>query len=139
MRPVPLLLITVSAWGAALSLPAVEPPVALHHDPGAMEQAALDATRAVLREDAHGARRALDRMAEGCRIVDLDDDAGLPSDVIAWDQAFHSRLNLAREMAIRGNVDETFDSLVAIQRACRGCHEKAVEHGRMAPRKHGAD
>lgn len=146
LRIGPLIWIFAAISGAALSLSAVEPPPAsqgaaeaFHPDPAALEESVLDATRALLREDAAEARRALDRVERGCRRVGPEDESGLPSDLVAWDVAFHSRTNLARELAGRGNMEGTFDSLVAIQRACRGCHEKAVEHGRKAAGRRESD
>lgn len=140
MRIAHRLWIVAAISGAALSLSAGEPSPgeqgaaeAFHPDSAALEESVLDATRALLREDAAEARRALDRVERGCRRVEPEDESGLPSDLVAWDVAFHTRLNLARELAGRENVEGTFDSMVAIQRACRGCHQKAVEHGRKAP------
>jgi hypothetical protein len=142
-RPGPWIVAAVS--GAGLSLFAGSPPaeredaVRFHPDPAAVERSILDATRALLRDDSRGTRRALDALEEGCRRVNAEEESRLPSDVVAWDLAFHARLDMAREFAARGKIEDSFDSMIGVQRACRGCHEKAVEHGIKAPRPEEAD
>jgi hypothetical protein len=102
-----------------------------HPDPRSLEQAVLDATLALLREDASSARRALDRIEEGCARRTVEEDPTLSWQVAAWDEGFHRQLDTARELAKRGDVDGTYDTLAWLQRGCRGCHRQARLDGRI--------
>lgn len=129
-------LVSLAALGLAVTVsatdpPSSDPPPAFHPDPRALEQAVLDATLALLREDAPAARRALDRMEEGCVRRTVEEDPTLSSQVAAWDAGFHRQLDTGRELAKRGNVDGTYDTLAWLHRGCRGCHRQARLDGRM--------
>ena len=96
-----------------------------HTDPRALEQAVLDATLAFLREDAAAARAALDRVEAGCqRLADRDEAA---PELRTYDRGFHSAVDIARELATRGNIDESFHHFTWVQRGCRSCHRLARE------------
>lgn len=129
-----LLSSAVSGLAVAVSAtdpPRPDPPPPFHADPRALEQAVLDATLALLREDTAAARRALDRMEEGCVRTTVEQDPTLSWQVAAWDEGFHRQLDTARERAKRGDVDGTYDTLAWLQRGCRGCHRQARLDGRM--------
>jgi len=136
MRVHAWILVSAAALGLAVTVSATDPPpsgppAAFHANPAALEQAVLDATRALLREDAPAARRALDRMEEGCARRTVEQDPTLSWQVAAWDEGFHRQLDTARELAKRGDVDGTYDTLAWLQRGCRGCHRQARLDGRM--------
>ncbi len=147
MRLLASLLLGSTVVGGAVGVSADDPPPrqapsSFHTDAGALEQAVLDATLALLREDTASARRALDRMEEGCARRTVDDDPTLSWQMAAWDQGFHRQLDTARELAKRGDVDGTYDTLAWLQRGCRGCHRQARLDGRMPaapPRPPGGD
>lgn len=136
MRVLASLLVGLAAFGVAIGVSATDPPPpeappAFHTDPEALERAVLDATLALLREDAATARRALDRMEEGCARRTVEDDPTLTWQMVAWDEGFHRQLDTARELAKRGDVDGTYDTLAWLQRGCRGCHRQARLDGRI--------
>lgn len=136
MRALASLVVGLAACGVAIGVSATDPPAqdappAFHTDPRALEQSVLDATLALLREDAAAARRALDRMEEGCARRTVEDDPTLSWQMAAWDEGFHRQLDTARELAKRGDVDGTYDTLAWLQRGCRGCHRQARLDGRI--------
>lgn len=105
---------------------AVAPPIGkAHADPGALERAVLDATLAFLRADLVSARSALDRIEDACKRLRPGESVPFASEVIVYDQAFHTALDFAREYAVKGRLDDSFDQFVWIQRGCRGCHATA--------------
>ncbi len=112
--------------------------VPVHTDPAALEQAVLDATRALLREDTRSAREALDRVEAGCRRLTQDDAPAIPSDIISYDRALHVTIDTAREYAMRGKLDKTFEQFYWIQRSCFTCHDAARKAGILDERKAGA-
>lgn len=139
-RVFPLLLVVLA--GAVATYPGSSPSDGsdsdavsprFHEDPEGVEQAVLEATLALLREDLTAARRALDRVERGCARLTSDDDPRLPGSVIAWDQGFHRHLDTAREMALRGDLDRMFDAMDWLQRGCVGCHRRASEEGLRPP------
>lgn len=93
-----------------------------HPDGAALEQAVLDATLAFLREDLKAARPALDRMDAGCRRMREDDVEAHGSELVAYDRAFHSALDLSREMATAGNMQRSWEQFMWVTKGCRGCH-----------------
>lgn len=107
------------------SQPIVPSAVRAHADPAALERAVLDATLAFLRADLASARSALDRIEEGCNRLKRDEGTPFPGEVVVYDQAFHTALDFAREYAVKGRLEESFDQFVWIQRGCRGCHATA--------------
>lgn len=108
--------------------PADRPPT-VHTDAAALEQAAVDAVRAFLREDAAAAREALDRVDGATRRLDRERDAALGDDLLTYEQAFHVTLDRAREMAGKRKLEESFNHFVWVQRACVTCHGIAREQG----------
>lgn len=108
-------------------------PRPFHEDAAAVERAVLDATLALLRENAAEARAALDRIEAGCRRVARDEEPPVPGELVAWDRGFHQALDESREFAARGEIERSFDKLAWIQRACRGCHAQAIKDGIRSP------
>jgi hypothetical protein len=136
MRFLSSILVGSAAFAVAIGVSATDPPPshappAFHTDAEALERAVLDATLALLREDAAAARRALDRMEAGCARRTVEDDPTLSWQLAAWDEGFHRQLDTARELAKRGDVDGTYDTLAWLQRGCRGCHRQARLDGRI--------
>jgi hypothetical protein len=99
----------------------------VHVDPGALETALLDATRAFLHEDLDGVKDALGRIESGCRR--LNPDPAIPSTIFSYDRAFHTALTIAREDAARGRFDKSFEQFYWIQKGCVECHRRSIEHG----------
>jgi hypothetical protein len=110
---------TAPAVPSIPTLPGMQP---VHPAPAALEQAVLDATRAYLREDAVGARAALDRLEEACRKLQPEEAGEGPQDLVTYDRAFHAALGSAREHAGAGEVASSFDQFAWVQRGCRVCH-----------------
>ena len=104
-------------------------PRPVHVDAAALLEAAGEATRAFLREDAVAARAALDRMEHSTRRLDRERDAGFGSDLLTYEQAFHVTLDRSRESAGKGQLESAFNHFVWVQRACVTCHGIARDQG----------
>jgi hypothetical protein len=96
-----------------------------HTDGKAAEQAVLDATLAFLREDLKAARPALDRIEAACRRLGDDDRETYGPEVVSYDRAFHTALDVSREMAGSGNLQRSWEQFMWVTKGCRGCHEVA--------------
>jgi hypothetical protein len=118
----------LTAAGAAGDTPRREP---IHGDPVALERATLDATTALLRNDARATREALDRIEAHCRRLMPEEDLTYTKDIVIVDQGMHKPLTLAREEATRGDLDEALNMFVWVLRSCRSCHRLAAEAGKM--------
>lgn len=105
----------------------------MHADVAALERAVVDATLAFIRSDLRAAREALDRADAGCRRLRSEEDPSYPSDLVTYDQAFHTTIDMAREFSTRGALDRAFDQFVWMQKACRTCHEIARGKGFLPP------
>jgi hypothetical protein len=101
----------------------------VHADTRGLEDAVLEATAAYLHEDGAAARKALDGIAANCRVLRLEDEEALGREVVVYDGAFHTTLNRARELASRGDLEESFNQFVWVQRSCVACHRLARRAG----------
>jgi len=108
-------------------------PAPVHRDAAALERAVLETTRAFLREEPAGVRAGLERIEASTRRLDREADAGYGSDLLIYEQAFHVTLDRAREFASRGDLENGFNQLVWMQRACVTCHGLARERGLLPP------
>ena len=113
--------------GALASIAGDAPgPAKLHQDAEAMRRAMGESLDALLRDDAKGTRAALDRIEIACRRADQEERATLGEKTVTFDLAFHRQLDLARELAGRGDLEALgphFDGLI---KGCRGCHAEAA-------------
>jgi hypothetical protein len=80
----------------------------------------------LLRDDARAARAALDRLERACRRVDVDETESLGAKLVQFDGAFHRQLDLARELAARGDLDRVTLQFHGLMKGCRGCHAEAA-------------
>jgi hypothetical protein len=101
-------------------------PAKLHQDSDAMRRAMGEALDALLRDDARGTRSALDRIEAACRRVDPEDRATLGEKTATFDVAFHRQLDLARELAGRGDLEGLGPHFYGLIKGCRGCHAEAA-------------
>ncbi len=101
----------------------------VHSDGKALEEALLEVTAALLRDDAKTARLALDRMEGACRRLPPEEDEFFESRMITLDRALHKVLAGSREYSGAGEVERTFDEFIWVQRTCRQCHAVARERG----------
>lgn len=105
----------------------------VHPDPAALEQALLDAVRALVRDDPVAARTALDRVEKGCRRLGQDEIPSFSSDLVEYDAAVHLTIDRTREFSARGDLDRAQEQTWWLQKGCRKCHEIARKDGLMAP------
>jgi hypothetical protein len=140
LLPARLLALFLTAMAVAAgpeATPEVAPPGAasttgrepVHGDAAALERATLDATTALLRNDARATREALDRIESHCRRLMPEEDVVYSKDIVIIDQGMHKPLTLAREEATRGDLDEALNMFVWVLRSCRSCHRVAAEAG----------
>ena len=101
----------------------------VHIDGAAVVETVVAATRAYLAEDPQLVRASLDRLKELSPPLNRDDDAVYGSDLLAYDQAFHTTIDRAREYATPDRLGASFDQFVWVQRACRTCHGLARDAG----------
>lgn len=111
--------------------PKDDSPGGIHPDPDALMAAFLDAARAVVVGDNKGLKAALDRVQKGCeRIGDLD-DTPYPPAIRNIDQAFHSSVNIARELAGDEKTRQAYEQYLWVERGCWLCHSAARKQGLM--------
>ena len=128
----PWILAALALGAAAPGARETEPPARpepIHADPAAVESGLGEALRAFLVHDGRAARKALDAIEENCRRLGPDEQPGYPSKVVSWDVAFHRDLDVAREMALRGELDRAYDRFTFLPRGCMGCHDDAAKEG----------
>ena len=113
-------------------------PPRIHVDGDAVEKALLEATRAYLYSDLEAVDVALDRLEAGCRRLSREATPEIPDPVITYDRAFHLALDASREQARRGNMEESFNQFIWIQRGCRRCHKLSRENGLASIGKKGS-
>ncbi|HEX6853135.1 MAG TPA: hypothetical protein VF139_17195 [Candidatus Polarisedimenticolaceae bacterium] len=101
-------------------------PRRLHEDAEAMQRAMGAALDALLRNDANGTRAALDRIEAACRRIDQDAKADFGEKTVTFDLAFHRQLDLARELAARGDLEAFGPHFYGVIKGCRGCHLEAA-------------
>jgi hypothetical protein len=101
-------------------------PARVHEDAEGMRRAMGEALDALIRDDAKATRAALDRIEKGCRRVDSDERATLGEKTVTFDVAFHRQLDLARELAARGEVEPVLVHFYGVLKGCRGCHLEAA-------------
>ena len=92
----------------------------------------LGATRAFLVEDGVTARAELDALKRESPPLDRDRDAVYGSEILSFDQAFHTTIDRAREYALAGRLADGFNQLVWVERACVTCHGMARKQGLLA-------
>lgn len=107
------------------------PPV--HRDAVVLERSSLETVRSFLREDSVAACRALEQVEENTRRLDRLVDAAYGEELIIYEQAFHTTLDRARELAGKGRLEDAFNQFVWVQRACIVCHGIAREQGLLPP------
>ncbi len=100
-----------------------------HDDPKAVRQAVLDTVGALIDEDAVRARKGMDTIHGGIRLLKVEEEDVFGRLMIGYSQAYLKGLNLAREHAGAGELDEAFKVFVWLQRDCRTCHRRAREEG----------
>lgn len=101
-------------------------PAKLHQDAEAMRRAMGESLDALLRDDAKGTRAALDRIEAACRRADQEERATLGEKTVTFDLAFHRQLDLARELAARGDLDALGPHFYGLIKGCRSCHAEAA-------------
>ena len=103
----------------------------IHPDPEALMAAFLDATRAVVIGDNKGLRAALDRVQNRCaRISDLD-TVNYSARIKNIDKAFHTSVDVARELAGDGKTRQAYEQYLWVERGCWMCHSSARSEGLM--------
>jgi hypothetical protein len=130
------LIASLVAMGAGDEAPADEkatPTRSVHKDAAVVVESVLDATRAFLAEDPVAARRALDRLAEQSPPLDRERDAAYGSEILSFDQAFHTTIDRSREYASSRRMEDSFNQFVWVQRACITCHGMARTNGFLSP------
>lgn len=119
-------LATVLVLATLGSIAGDAPPRKLHIDPEGLRRGMTDTLDALLRDDAKGVRRALDRIEAGCRRAEQEERATLGDKTVVFDAAFHRQLDLARELAARGDLDGFGVHFHGLVKGCRGCHLEAA-------------
>lgn len=122
----PLSLASVLLLGAVVGHAGDTPPRKLHDDAAALRRGMTDALDALLRDDAPGVRSALDRIEAACRRAEPEERATLGDKTTTFDGAFHRQLDLARELAGRGNLEGLAPHFYGLIKGCRGCHLEAA-------------
>jgi len=97
-------------------------PRRVHRDPEAVVASVLETTRALLAEDGHSARVAMDALNEATPPLDPDLDEIWGSEILTLDQGFHTTIDRVREYATAGRVEDAFNQFVWVERACLQCH-----------------
>ena len=110
----------------------------LHLDAEGMRRAMAETLDAVLRDDAKGARAALDRIEAACRRAEPEERATLGEKTVTFDLAFHRQLDLARELAARGDVEPLLVHFYGVIKGCRGCHAEAAGVSFASPSGNGS-
>jgi hypothetical protein len=107
-------------------------PRPVHVSPQRVLERTLGATAAFLSEDGVKARAELDALKIESPPLDRDRDEAYGHEILSFDQAFHVTINRAREYAAAGRLEDGFNQLVWVQRACVTCHGMARENGFLA-------
>ncbi len=107
-----------------------------HEDPQAVRQAVLDTVGALIDEDAVRARKGMDTIRGGIRLLKVEEEDVFGRLMIGYSQAYLKGLNLAREHAGAGELDDAFKVFVWLQRDCRTCHRRAREEGLLPELAH---
>ena len=105
-----------------------------HSDGKAVERAALEVSRALYRDDAAAARKALDSLEKLCRRLNPEEEETFGSEIVSTDRAYHLALDRTRELAGKGQAEQAFEQFFWVQRTCRACHGFARDRG-MLPAK----
>ena len=129
-----LTLLLAAAAGATPPKPEATP-APIHVDGAALENAVVEATRALLRADAQAARAALDRAEEACRHVSGEEKPAWPRPIVHDDMALHMALDKGRELSARGEIEKSVETLVWVGRTCRECHARAADASGELPGK----
>ncbi len=107
-------------------------PEPLHTDPQRVQAGLIEGVLGYVNDDLDQVRRGLAAIESACRR--LAPAPEIPSEISGYDKAFHTALTRTREYAARGDYDRSFEQFFWIQKGCRECHRRAVEHGlREAP------
>ena len=103
------------------------PPI---HQVDELEEAVLDAILAFLREDQAGALDAIRRVGTYSRPLKRGpDDDRYSREVVNYDQAFHIVVGHSREFAEQGDLKNSFNQFVWVQRTCVECHDLSRREG----------
>jgi hypothetical protein len=129
-----MLLLVTGAAASNLEKPESDPappcPAPLHEDGEELEAAALEVTRAFLRDDGETALRWLETMERNCRRLHREKDAAFGAKIVDYDQTFHLTVDRVREIIrATGNMERAFDQYKWTQKSCIDCHALARERG----------
>ncbi len=111
-------------------------PSPYHDNPDAVRQAVLDTVGALLDEDAVGARKGMDTIRSGIRLLKVEEEEVFGRLMIGYSRTYLESLNLAREHAGAGELDDAFKVFVWLQRDCRACHRQARAEGLLPELRH---
>jgi hypothetical protein len=103
--------------------------VKVHADGAAMERRTVEVTRALMHDDSHAVRAALDALEAACRELTPTDVDVLGHRFRTLDQAMHRVIGRTTAYVDAGQFDEAFDEFVWVQRTCRQCHTEARKKG----------
>jgi hypothetical protein len=100
----------------------------IHSDPRALENATLDAERAILRDDVVALTAALERVSSLARPIGQD-ETGRYEPVRTVDRGFHVGLDAALAAGRSGDLQGAVGQAYWVTVGCRKCHVEARKVG----------
>lgn len=131
---IPFLLLSTGLWFARAETSVSDGQAPAIHGEG-HDALVLSIYRMYIAEDYDDIRATMRRLEDNCRELKVEEREFYGSDVTDYDRTFHKALDRSRELASRGEWDDSERQFSWVVRTCIECHRVSREagHGPAVP------